>query len=156
MQPALQTARLDSNQIFLSQQQQIEALLAIARRAEEGPSMQFQLGIPAVLFPVLVNILEQLAQGKSVSVVAQGQTLTTQVAANLLGVSRQYFVRLLDEGKLPFHHVGTHRRAYLSDVLAFRDQRDDQRRTTLRELTRQQVEDGSYDQVYVPDDSLTE
>ena len=63
MQPALQTARLDSNQIFLSQQQQIEALLAIARRAEEGPSMQFQLGIPAVLFPVLVNILEQLAQG---------------------------------------------------------------------------------------------
>ena len=134
----------------------MEALLAIARLAEEGASIEVQLGIPAVLLPVLVNILDHLAQGKSVSVVEQKQALTTQVAANLLGVSRQYFVRLLDEGKLPCHHVGTHRRVYLSDVLAFRDQRDDQRRTTLRELTRQQVEDGSYDQAYVPDDSLSE
>jgi hypothetical protein len=55
MQPALQTAHHDSNRIFLSQQQQVEALLAIARRAEQGASSQFQLGIPAILFPVLVK-----------------------------------------------------------------------------------------------------
>jgi excisionase family DNA binding protein len=158
MQSAFQLARIESNEVFLSQQQQVDALLRMASRAMAGgPDMNYRMEIPSPLFPVLVNILEQLAKGRAVSLVPQGQTLTTQVAANLLGVSRQFFVRLLDEGKLPFHNVGTHRRVYLTDVLAFRDQRDDKRRATLRELTRQQVEDGSYDQVYVPgDDSLSD
>ena len=158
MQPARQLARIEPDEVFLSQQQQVDALLGMANRAmAEGPDMNYRVNIPAPLFPVLVNILTQLAKGRSVSVVPQGKALTTQMAANLLGVSRQFFVRLLDEGKLAFHNVGTHRRVYLADVLAFRDQRDDKRRIALGDLTRRQVEDGSYDQVYVPggDDSLS-
>jgi excisionase family DNA binding protein len=152
MQPALQLAKIESNEVFLSHQQQVDALLFSAQRAMAGPDANYHLEIPSALFPVLLNILEQLVKGRSVSVVPKGQTLTTQKAADLLGVSRQYFVRLLDEGQLPFHNVGTHRRVYLTDVLAYRDQRDEKRRSTLRELTRRQVADGSYDQVYVPDD----
>jgi excisionase family DNA binding protein len=151
MQPALQRIQIEPNEVFLSEQQQVNALLGMANRARSTPpDMDYQVTIPSPLFPVLVNILTQLAQGKSVSVVPQGKTLTTQQAAVLLGVSRQFFVRLLDEDKLPYHNVGTHRRVYLSDVLAYRTQRDGKRRAALQDLTRRQVEDGSYDKPYVP------
>jgi excisionase family DNA binding protein len=144
--------RIETSEIFLSHQNQVDALLGMAGQADRGADSRYLLRVPAELYPVLVRILQELAAGRSVSVVPQGQTLTTQLAANLLGVSRQFFVRLLDQGDLPYHQVGTHRRVYMVDVLAYRDRRDEKRRATLRDLTRREVEDGIYDQVYVPDD----
>ncbi len=63
---------------------------------------------------------EVLATGDGVVVAPVSKELTTQQAADVLGVSRQYLVRLLDAGRLPFTRTGTRRRVALHDVLALR------------------------------------
>src|SRR5690625_6565686 len=49
------------------------------------------------------------------------QTLTTQQAADLLGISRLTLIKALDEGKLPYTRAGSHRRLALTDVLDYRE-----------------------------------
>ena len=62
-------------------------------------------------------------------------------------MSRPYLVRLLEEGKISYHKVGTHRRIYLRDVLAYKQLRDRRRRETLRELRRASEALGLYDEL---------
>jgi excisionase family DNA binding protein len=59
-----------------------------------------------------------MQQGKAISIVPVMQDLTTQQAATLLGVSRPFFVKLLESGAQPFYLTGTHRRVYLNDLMA--------------------------------------
>jgi excisionase family DNA binding protein len=121
---------------------------ALRRRAPEcqlvGPDGKATL-VPESVFYVLERVAGLLARGDSVTVVPVGKELTTQQAANLLNVSRQYLVRLLDEGRIPCHRTGTHRRLRIEDVLAFKEKRDKDRRARLRELSRLTQEYGGYD-----------
>ena len=71
--------------------------------------------------------------------------LTTVEAARMLGVSRQFLIGQLEKGEIPFHMVGTHRRIYVRDVLAYKMQRDGKRRRILDDLTRAEAEEGLYD-----------
>jgi hypothetical protein len=54
-------------------------------------------------------------------------------------------VRLLDEGKIPFHRVGSHRRVYLQDLITYRNERDRRRHEPIQEIARDAVRDGAYD-----------
>jgi excisionase family DNA binding protein len=101
--------------------------------------------VPESVLYVLERVAELMARGDSVTVVPVGQELTTQQAANLLNVSRQYLVRLVDEGRIPCHRTGTHRRLHIEDVLAFKEKRDEERRARLRELSRLTQDFGGYD-----------
>ena len=89
--------------------------------------------------------------GKAVSVVAEHHELTTQRAANILGVSRPFLVRMLEAGKLPFHMVGSHRRVYLSDLLDYKAKRDRARHQAVRRLAREDLEAGTYDTLILPE-----
>lgn len=100
--------------------------------------------VPESVFYVLEHIVEVLARGDAVTVVPVGKELTTQQAANLLNVSRQYLVRLLDQGAIPFRRTGKHRRLRIEDVLAYRDRRDGERKTALDELSQESEEAGGY------------
>lgn len=71
--------------------------------------------------------------------------MTTQQAADLLKVSRQYLVRLLDEGKIPYDRTGKHRRLKIEDVLAYKQKRDAERDQSLDELAKLTEELGGYE-----------
>jgi excisionase family DNA binding protein len=101
--------------------------------------------IPESVFRVLERVAEVMARGDSITVVPVGREVTTQQAADLLNVSRQYLVRLLDEGRIPFRKTGQHRRLRIEDVLAFKQTRDKDRRAGLRDLSRMTQEFGGYD-----------
>lgn len=50
-------------------------------------------------------------------------TLTSQQAADLLGVSRPTVKRLIEKGELPAERIGTRHRLKLDDVLDYREVR---------------------------------
>lgn len=79
--------------------------------------------LPAELYRVLRHVVEALQQGLAVTVAPLTQTLTTQQAAELLGVSRPTLIKLLNENKIPFERAGSHRRVLLRDLLTYREQR---------------------------------
>ena len=71
----------------------------------------------------LRETLGQLADGHGVRILGLEREVTTQEAADILNLSRPHFVRLLEQGRLPFHMVGTHHRVLLDDVLTYKAQR---------------------------------
>src|SRR3546814_6595386 len=72
-----------------------------------------------------------MAQGQAVTVAPVHQRLTTQEAADLLGISRPTVVKLLESGEIPFEQPGRHRRVRLADVLAYRERASAARRAAL-------------------------
>jgi excisionase family DNA binding protein len=107
--------------------------------------------LPFAVVGLLDEILKNMQAGKAVSIVPEHQQLTTQRAANLLGVSRPFLVRLLEEGHLPFHMVGSHRRVYLKDLLAYQKRRDAERHDAINRMARMELEAGTYDKVVLPE-----
>lgn len=101
--------------------------------------------LPQSVFYVLERVVQVLARGDAVTVVPVGKELTTQQAADLLNVSRQYLVRLLDQGRMPYTRTGKHRRLRIEDVLAFKEERDAKRRSALRDLSELTEDLGGYD-----------
>ncbi|SRR6266487_36888 len=90
--------------------------------------------LPEPVKLALLAALRTLAQGDGVAVVPADNELTTGEAAELLGVSRNYVVRLIDLGALPCQQErsGSHRRLRVEDVLAFRRKRQSERRDAIR------------------------
>jgi excisionase family DNA binding protein len=91
--------------------------------------------IPAGAVTIIKTVLAAMAEGQAISVVPIDAELTTQQAANLLGVSRPFVIRQLEEGKIAHRKVGRHRRIVLKDLLAFRKASYENRRKVLDELT---------------------
>ncbi|PLS30663.1 MerR family transcriptional regulator [Bifidobacterium margollesii] len=75
------------------------------------------------LADVLLKVADQLAKGKAVFVAPYDTRLTTQDAADFLGISRPTLVKLLEQGKIPFERVGRHRRVLLSDLQQYSETR---------------------------------
>lgn len=103
-----------------------------------------EISLPAPLYYVLERVAEMMARGDAVTIVPVGQKLTTQQAANILNISRQYLVRLLDNGDIPFEKIGTHRRLDVQDVLEFKRERNLKRKIELDKLTALSEECGGY------------
>lgn len=108
---------------------------------EEGD----QIELPESAYRALLLIVEAMAAGKAVTVAPQNQLLTTQQAADLLGVSRPTVIKLIDSGELPAETPGTRRRMIkLDDVLDCKARRRAAQYAALMEL--------AVDDIYGPDE----
>jgi excisionase family DNA binding protein len=110
-----------------------------------------EVELPATVQDVLLLILKHLQSGKAISIVAEHQQLSTQRAANILGVSRPFLVGILERGTIPFHMVGAHRRIYLRDLLCYKRDRDAARHEAVNRMAKTELEAGTYDKIVLPD-----
>lgn len=110
-----------------------------------GPAGE-ELPIPASAFHALKLVVDAMAMGLTVTLVPHGKELTSNQAAEMLGVSRPYLIeKLLDTGEIPYHRTGRDRRIKIEDVLAFRERRAQQRRAAAKRLTQlSQEAEGGY------------
>lgn len=74
--------------------------------------------------------------------------ITTQQAARILGVSRPFVIKLLDQGEIPFERLGPsrHRRIKLADVIEYQTRMQQVRRVTLATMTEEAFAGGLYDE----------
>ncbi len=92
--------------------------------------------IPDEIFRILDQVTNALAAGEGITIVPQGMTMTTQQAADFLGISRPTLVRLLEAGDIAYDKPGRHRRVQLEDLVAYQENFRAERRAALRELQR--------------------
>ena len=112
--------------------------------------------IPPTVRTLLAEIARNMEAGKAVSVVAENHELTTQRAANILGVSLPFLVGLLEECRIPFHMTGSHRRVYLVDLLKYKSKRDRARHEAIKRLALDDIAAGTYDRVILPEGARDE
>lgn len=117
-------------EVFLTQNESKAALVD-----PEGNERQ----IPNEIFRILDQVTNALASGEGITVVPQGMTMTTQQAADYLGISRPTLVRLLEGGEIEYQQPGRHRRVRLDDLVAYQDAFRSERREALRDLRRSNV-----------------
>ena len=98
--------------------------------------------VPREVFELFLQLLTELAQGRAVTIVPGNKEVTTQEAADLLNVSRPYFVQLLEEGRIPFRKVGTRRRVRFEDLMTFKNRDDAARRKVADALAKEAEELG--------------
>ena len=90
--------------------------------------------LPEIATRLLLRLLREIAKGNAVTVIPYHAELTTQQAAEVLNVSRPFLIKLLEQGKMPFHLVGTHRRIRFEDVMRYKAATRSQQREALHEL----------------------
>lgn len=99
---------------------------------EEGGE---RVELPPELYRVVRQVAESLSRGLAVTVAPVSMRLTTQQAADLLGVSRPTLIRLLDKGEVPYERIGSHRRLLLKDVLRLHEARRERQYRVLEETS---------------------
>lgn len=103
-----------------------------ALRAPDGTERP----IPEEIFEVLEQVADALASGSGVTVAPNDMQMTTQQAADFLGVSRPTLIKYLEDGTIPYDKRGRHRRVLLRDVVQFQDEFRVSRKSALRALAR--------------------
>ncbi len=90
--------------------------------------------LPASAVKMLVGILDEMGRGNTVTVIPVHAELTTQEAAEMLSISRPSVIQLLDEGKIEYRKVGTHRRVRFESLIAYKRRAHAERLAALNEL----------------------
>ncbi|MEM7109743.1 MAG: helix-turn-helix domain-containing protein [Bacteroidota bacterium] len=104
-----------------------------------------RIKIPIKALKLLAEILKVTGQGKPISIVPILAEMTTQSAADLLGCSRPHFVKLLEEGAIPFVKIGKHRRVKYEDVVEYKNRMKKDQEKRIVEMMRMDEELGLYD-----------
>jgi len=98
--------------------------------------------LPGYAINLLLAMLTEMSKGNAITVMPIHAELSTQETAELLNVSRPHLVDLLEQGKIPFRKVGTHRRVLAKDVFDYKQRIDEARLKALDDLAAQAQELG--------------
>ena len=146
--------RLDASLLSKVERGRLPSLRDLIRR-DRHPKLKSKDGteilLPQAITDFLVRVLDGMMQGQAITLMPEDETFTTQAGANYLGMSRQFLVKLLEEGAIPFHHVGTHRRIFFKDLRNYAKKRDAKRREALDSLFDEVQKAGLYDTSYTGD-----
>lgn len=112
-----------------------EALNPVPRYYLVGSAKEHPVELPEEVYQVLRHVVDAMQKGLSVTISPTSQTLTTQQAADLLGISRPTLIKALDGGKLPYTRSGSHRRIALTDVLDYREKRRQEQYAAIEALS---------------------
>ncbi len=130
------------NPVEISNARQLQSIIA-AQLDEEGGakiSVANKSGVSETitLAPALAEsflaVLRLVSSGKGFRMIPVDAELTTQEAADLLNVSRTYFIKVLESGDIAFTKTGRHRKIRASDLFDYKHKRDAARSTALSEL----------------------
>lgn len=141
-----------------SEQRQVQAVERLLHRGVAtliNPSGE-RIELPKTVFEVLRTAVKFMSHGQAVTLVPENKVVTTQRAADILGMSRPFFIKLLDSGAMPHHRVGNQRRVYLRDVLTYGKRRDHERMAALDRLARDAFEAGLYEHNAMPESGFDE
>ena len=108
---------------------------AVRLRVDEPNAPHEAAVVPEVAFRLLLKILHEMASGHSVHVIPDRAAIGNGDIADLLNCSRPHAIKLLDEGRIPSHRLGTHRRAQLQDVMAYREEHYQARKAILDRMS---------------------
>ena len=108
------------------------------------------LELPSEVVQVLARVVEAMSKNQAVVVAPVDLSLTTQQAADFLGMPRLFLVELLDTGEIPYQKPGRHRRVRLADILAYRENRSKECRESLARLVEIGEEAGMYEGTATP------
>lgn len=108
----------------------------------DGSGQTFQL--TTELRNVLSRAVTALSHGQAVTLEPMRTLLSTQEAANLLGISRPTLVKLLESGEIAFTKPGRHRRVQLQHLLDYQRQLRGHRREELATMTAEAADDDAY------------
>lgn len=90
-----------------------------------------QIPLPDEVNAILAQVVSAMRAGKAITVTPQSQSLTTQQAADLLGVSRPTLIKFIDAGELPCTRPSNRRMLLLDDVMTFRRKRREQQLASI-------------------------
>lgn len=99
-----------------------------------------ELTLPNAAMRLISHLLTEMSHGNAVTLIPIHANLTTQEAADYLGVSRPHLIGLLNAGRIKFHKVGTHRRVRFGDLQEYRDAQARERDDALDALAEQAQE----------------
>lgn len=94
-----------------------------------------RVDLPPAISRKVEMVLAAYAEGRNPAVLAPEDELTTQEVADLLGLSRPTVVKLMNEGRLPHHRPGAHRRVRRVDLEAFQAALKRDQQAALAELS---------------------
>lgn len=119
-------------------------LQALAKHVDTVIRLESESGevipLPDIAVRMLMDILSQLAKGNAITLIPIHAELTTQQAANVLGVSRPFLVKELENEHIPFRKVGRHRRVLFKDLITYKQSMLQGRHQTLDTLSAQAQE----------------
>jgi excisionase family DNA binding protein len=91
--------------------------------------------VPKIFIRFMVDVLKEMAQGRTVNFVTSDTEVSTEQAAGILNVSRPFVVKLLETGAIPFRKVGSHRRILLRDIEAYHKEMKTRQKKELQKLS---------------------